>query len=71
MATMPAVVPSPSSRTSAGSSRTLVTVGGSLATRGSASSTAITTTLLSTGANAAAANRRRALSIAVASAVTP
>ena len=31
----------------------------------------MTTTLLSTGAKAAAANRRRALSIAVASAVTP
>ena len=71
IATMPAVVPSPRSSTSAGSWRTLVTVGGSLAILGSASSAAITTTLFRTGANAAAAKRRRALSIAVASAVTP
>jgi hypothetical protein len=47
---MPAVVPRPRRTTSFGSSSTLVTVGGSFATIGSARSAAMTTMLFSTGA---------------------
>ncbi len=71
IATTPIVVPSPSSRTSQGSSSTDWTVGGAVVARPTAISMTITTTLFNTGANAAAANRRRALSSEVASAVMP
>ncbi len=71
IATMPAVVPRPSRRISPVLLFTVSTFNVWSATTGNAMNTAMTTRLLSTGANAAAANRRRALSIAVASAVRP
>jgi hypothetical protein len=71
MATIPAVVPSPSRASNARSRWSSDTLSGSLASRGRASSIEQTTMLFSTGANAGAAKDLRELSSAVASAVSP
>ena len=68
---MPAVVPTPNVMSNAVSSRTRSSVIGPSSKRGSDTKIAMTTMLLSIGANAAAANLRCAFSSAVASAVNP
>lgn len=71
MATMPRVVPAPSHQTSAVLWRTVSTVRRRWVRCGSATNTTMTITLFTAGASAAAANRRRALSIALTSAANP
>ncbi len=71
MATIPAVVPRPRSSSSARSWVTCSMVGWRPATWAKVNSMMMTTTLLSTGAMAGTAKRRRALSRAVPSAVSP
>ena len=71
IAAMPAVVPSPIHSSSWVSLSTRSSVIGPDTSRGSERKMAMTTTLLRIGANAAAANFRRALSRPVAIAVIP
>jgi hypothetical protein len=71
MTTMPAVVPAPRSQSNPASELTCSRSGVRPATWGRANSMALTSRLLSTGANAGAAKRRRAFSSAVKSAVSP
>ncbi len=71
IAAMPAVVPTPSSASIAGSSFTCSIVGSPPATRRSSSSTHTSTMLLSTGAKAGAAKRLRLFNSAVPTAVRP
>ena len=71
MATTPAVAPKPSSQRNVGDDWTSSRLGASSMTERASSNMAITTTLLSTGAHAAAKKCRRAFSNAVAMAVIP